>query len=423
MYRPNPTTTQAMILRLKNILALALILPLLILSSCKKDDEKKAEESTTPHTLIYYFTGTSLSLHFYNNIAAAEVAVRQGVLKDGRIVCFFQSSDRRKAEVIELVHNNGLCERKVLATYELPAIMDAERFTYNLKEVMALAPADSYGLVMAGHATGWIPINGVAQSSSAISGGKKYAHTINHEQMWKKQDSGVETRFFGEKYSSTAANAFDIPDLAKGLSDTGVYFDYILFDACLMANVEALYDLRNNARYIIASPCEIMAAGFPYTEVVPLLMKDGGRSHDLAGVCEAYYKYYENSKAPRSGSAALVDCAQLEALASAVKAVNTAKQKSYDISNIQTFEGQRDHVFFDLGDYIEQMCDDENALKAFRQQMDKTIRAKYSLPVFWSNLGSAGEYTIRTFSGLTTSAPSVLYRDDYAKTAWYKATN
>ena len=146
-------------------------IPLLIFSSCKPD-EKLPEDDVTPHTLIYYFTGTSLSLHFYNNISAAEVAVRKNVLQNSRIVCFFQSSDKRSAEVIELVYNNGACERKTLATYELPAIMDAERLTYNLKEIMALAPAESYGLVMAGHATGWVPINGVAQSSATISGGK-----------------------------------------------------------------------------------------------------------------------------------------------------------------------------------------------------------------------------------------------------------
>ena len=410
-------------LRLNQILLVLMAIPLLIFSSCKPD-EKQPEDDVTPHTLIYYFTGTSLSLHFYNNISAAEVAVRKNVLQNSRIVCFFQSSDKRSAEVIELVYNNGACERKTLATYELPAIMDAERLTYNLKEIMALAPAESYGLVMAGHATGWVPIDGVAQSSATISGGKPAKRPyISHEELWKKQDTGVETRFFGEKYSSTAANAFDIPDLAKAFSDTGVYFDYILFDACLMANVEALYDLRRAARYIIASPCEIMAAGFPYTDVVPLLMKDGGRSHDLAGVCLAYNKYYENSKSYRSGSVALVDCSQLDALATAVKKVNNAQQKSYDLDNIQSFEGHNDHIFFDLGDYIEQMCDDEQALKAFQQQMNRTIPTKYTLSVFWTNLGVAGEYPIKSFSGLTTSAPSILYRSDYENTAWHKATH
>lgn len=411
---------------LKNILTMAMLLVMLVVTSCKKDENAETIEKNpkTPHTLIYYFTGTSLSLHFLNNISAAEDAVRKGVKENSRIICFFQSNNRKSADVIELVEDNGLCERKVLATYELPSVMTAEQLAENIKNIVGLAPADSYGIVLAGHATGWVPINGVAQSgSTAASSKKRPKEYISHEELWKKQDSGVETRFFGEKYSDTAANAFDIPELAKGLAATNIYFDYILFDACLMANVEALYDLRKNARYIIASPCEIMAAGFPYEDVVPLLMKDGGRSHDLAGVCEAFNKYYDNHKSYRSGSVALVDCKQLDALAAAVKAVNNSTQKSYNIDDLQSFEGHEDHIFFDLGDYIEQMCDDAQALKAFREQMNRTIPTKYTLSVFWSNLGTAGEYPIRTFSGLTTSAPSVLYRDNYANTAWYKATH
>ena len=411
---------------LKNILTMAMLLVMLVVTSCKKDEntERIEKNPKTPHTLIYYFTGTSLSLHFLNNISAAEDAVRKGVKENSRIICFFQSNNRKSADVIELVEDNGLCERKVLATYDLPSVMTAEQLAENIKNIVGLAPAESYGIVLAGHATGWVPINGVAQSGSTAASSKKHPKEyISHEELWKKQDSGVETRFFGEKYSDTAANAFDIPELAKGLAATNIYFDYILFDACLMANVEALYDLRKNARYIIASPCEIMAAGFPYEDVVPLLMKDGGRSHDLAGVCEVFNKYYDNHKSYRSGSVALVDCKQLDALAAAVKAVNNSTQKSYNIDDLQSFEGHEDHIFFDLGDYIEQMCDDAQALKAFREQMNRTIPTKYTLSVFWSNLGTAGEYPIRTFSGLTTSAPSILYRDNYANTAWYKATH
>lgn len=409
---------------LKNIYTGILLMAMLFVSSCKSDEPTAQPESTTPHTLIYYFAGTSLSIHFFNNISAAETSIRKGEKKDGRVICFFQSGNKNKAEIIELIYNNGSCERKVLASYDIPTTMDAEQLTFYLNKIIKLAPAESYGIVMAGHGTGWVPINAEAQSSSAVAqhktGGQR---PLTHEELWKKQETGVETRFFGEKYTPTGSHAFDIPELAKGFAGTGIYFDYILFDACLMANVESVYDLRKNARYIIASPCEIMAAGFPYADIVPLLMKDGGRSHDLAGVCKVFNEHYKNHTSYRSGSVALVDCAQLDALAAKVKAINNGKTKSYNISQIQSFEGQKDHVFFDIGDYMNQMCDDEQALKAFEQQLKLTIPTKYTLSVFWSNYGIAGEYPIRTFSGLTTSAPSVLYQNDYKETAWYKATH
>lgn len=410
---------------LKYLMTVAVALPFLLLSSCRGGGEE-VEDNTTPHTIIFYFTGTKLTMPFYNNISAIEEAMRSDVKKKNRIICFFQGGDRQKSEVIELLYDNGLCKREVLATYEMPHIMSAEKMTFFLSEIIRVAPADSYGLVLGGHGTGWIPIDGTPESASAqISSHKKGVNqAIFHREFWKKADTGVETRFFGEEYNDGGLNGFDIPNLAKALAGTNTYFDYILFDACLMANVEALYDLRRNSRYIIASSCEIMEAGFPYTDIIPLLLKDNGRKHDLDGVCKAYYTYYSNGRGARSGSSSLIDCSQLEALAEAMKRVNNSTKKEFNLNDIQTFEGYTsNHVFFDLGDYVEQMCDDREALEAFNRQMKLTVPAKYTLSVFWSNLDKAGEYTITKHSGLTTSAPSKLYRGDYANTAWYKATN
>ena len=72
----------------------------------------------------------------------------------------------------------------------------------------------------------------------------------------------------------------DISELAAAIDGSGVRFDYLLFDACFMSSVEALYDLRRAADYIVASPCEVMAHGFPYDTVIPsLFADDGARSY------------------------------------------------------------------------------------------------------------------------------------------------
>ena len=46
----------------------------------------------------------------------------------------------------------------------------------------------------------------------------------------------------------------------------------IIFDACFMSSVEALYDLRSVAPYIVAAPAAVMSGGFPYSTMVPLLL-------------------------------------------------------------------------------------------------------------------------------------------------------
>ena len=67
--------------------------------------------------------------------------------------------------------------------------------------------------------------------------------------------------------------------------------DYLLFDACFMANIETLYDLRECTDYVIAAPCEIMGEGFPYERAMPWFFTDGGKTRDLTKVCEAFWNF------------------------------------------------------------------------------------------------------------------------------------
>lgn len=58
------------------------------------------------------------------------------------------------------------------------------------------------------------------------------------------------------------------------------------------------YDLRKITRHLIASPCEVMAYGYPYDLVMPYLFTDGGTGYDLDGVCRSFYEFYEQYEAP-----------------------------------------------------------------------------------------------------------------------------
>ncbi len=395
---------------------------LLLVPACEKTTPP---EKTTPHTLIFYFTGTQLSYYFYRNISAAKEAIRQNIKGNSRVVCFFQHTDKTKADLIELVYVEGSCEEQVLGSYDLPQQMDEEHLSYFFNEIIRSVPADSYGLVMAGHALAWIP----ADASPDPQAMRRAAGTTTAGQaaesgddFWRKSQSDIVTRHFGEKYSDTQSNQFDIETMSTALTSTGVKFDYILFDACFMANIEAVYDLRRNADYIIGSPCEILGDGFPYQNTLPCLLRNGGRSHDLPQACKTFHDQYA-SKYGYSGSVALIDCAQIDALAAIVKRINAGTTKDYDRGGIQTFEGQSRHVFYDLGDYVDKMCGDP-ALKAeFAAQMSRTVPCKYTLDSFWSNYGDkSGIYPVTAFSGLTTSAPSAVYRDSYFETSWHEAT-
>lgn len=399
-----------------NLLAVTLIAVIsLSFVGCNNEDDP-APTTAAEQTLIFYFAGTDLTFYFYKNISAIKDALREDIKGGSRVMLFFQQSEKNSAEIIELTYNNGLCEEKKMAKYDLPEYMDAEHLGYYLSEVMRLAPASTYSLIIGSHGLGWIPIGATPDGPAAT------LRSTPEDDFWK-QTGDITTRFIGE--ASNIQNAFNISTLSEALTLTGEQMEYILFDACFMANVESAYVLRNNAKYIVGSVCEIMGDGFPYTNIVPHLLKNYGTSYDLDLVCQEFHTYYLNSRG-YSGSISLIDCSELDALAEQMKRVNQGTTLDYALSDIQFYEGQSRHVFFDLGDYVNHFCGDE-ALKAdFKAQLDKTVVKRYTLNKFYSAYGSFGgtyKIDVDAYSGLNTSAPAEVYQHYYTQTDWYKATH
>ena len=380
-------------------------------------EPKPHEDKTPPQTIIFYMAGTHLGSYFRTNREAIKSALNQNIQGKSRVVIFYHNT-KSEAELKELYFQDGLCQEKVLATYTLPAQMTATDMGYIFSDIIGRTPSKSHSLIIGSHGLGWIPIGAEPQSSAAHLGMKK-ADVLTHEELWERKGDIV-TRYLGE--DSCPQNRFDVTDLAEALTSAGVKMEYILFDACFMANVESVYDLRNNAKYIVGSPCEIMGAGFPYANIMPELLKGDGVSYDLDAVCRIFNEDYAANPG-YSGTIALFDCAQMDGLAQAMKRVNNAEKREYKQSNIQTYEGLSPHVFFDLGDYVDKMCADEEVKRAFNEQLNRTVLSKYTLDTFLSMYGTSGKYRVNVFTGMNTSAPSPLYRSAYEQTAWYQATN
>lgn len=367
-------------------------------------------------TLIYYFMGTSLNRFFDYNIADAKTAIEGDILGQSRVLYLRQTS-RTEAVIGELRYDpaEGGCIEQQIDKVAIPESQaTADDVARNLRHIIEIAPARRYGLIVAGHSTGWVRKD--ADGSSATFGMRP------HDDMWTPAAGAETTRIFGENNVK-----MDIEELAEAIAGAGAKFDYILFDACFMSNIEALYDLRHAARYIIASPCEIMGRGFPYHRTLPHLMADKGRRSDLAAAAESYWLYYrdEYNGAARCGSVTLVDCAELEPLADAARTLLATASESYDAAALQTYEGQTPHTFYDFGEFCSVAATDQAALDRFEEQLSRCVIATYTLPTFYSALGSYGTYPIdeEVYSGITTSLPSERYRDAIKRTAWWKATH
>lgn len=381
-------------------------------------EPKPHEDKTPPQTIIFYMAGTHLGSYFRVNRDAVKSALNYNIQGRSRVVVFYHTG-KSDAELMEYYFQDGLCQEKVLATYTLPAQMTATEMGYIFSDIVGRTPSKSHSLIIGSHGLGWIPIGAEPESSAAYLGTKKKADVLTHEELWERKGD-IMTRYLGE--DSCPQNRFDVTDLAQALTSANVKMEYILFDACFMGNVESIYDLRNNAKYIIGSPCEIMGAGFPYAKIMPELLKSNGATYDLDAVCRQFNEDYAKNPG-YSGTVALIDCSQMDGLAQAMKRVNNANKKEYRPNDIQAYEGQSSHIFFDLGDYVDKMCADEVAKSAFNEQLNRAVVSKYTLDSFLSMYGTTGKYKINIFTGMNTSAPASVYRSAYEQTAWYKATH
>ena len=111
-------------------------------------------------------------------------------------------------------------------------------------------------------------------------------------------------------------------ELNQALADGGVYFDTLLIDACLMANIETAWNVRNYARWMVASeeavPGEGSAVSSWLQELVCHPTLDGkwlGRS--ICDTTEAKYINREDTYARQLLTWAVIDLTKIDRLAGA----------------------------------------------------------------------------------------------------------
>ena len=241
----------------------------------------------------------------------------------------------------------------------------------------------------------------------------------SHGTAWLPSDYQNKLKAFGQDGN----NWMEIDDLAKGLPDD--LFDFILFDACYMASVECTYELRNKAEYILASPTETMADGWPYEEMMPQLF---ATDLQLEKVGETFYNHYLNNTYPYA-TVSLTKTSELDNLKSVTHDILADKTES-DIYSLDPKKMQRleylyrsPGMLYDFNDYIKQLATAEQ-YDRFISCLDKAVVYKAHTPKsYYAAIGNA--LPIKSYCGLTIfvpqeSLPKMLewYKQ---RVGWYKA--
>jgi len=370
---------------------------------------------TASHTLLLYMFGRSLLPYYEKNIAGIERAVSSEIPGNGRILVCYQPEAYDKATLLEIFYDveKQQCVRERLKTYDEFQAEDTACVQRMLVDVYNEAPAESYGLALGCHGFGWVPA------------GTPLAKTYESMRpMPGALMTRTATRFLGD-----TGHQIEIAQLADAVAGLPYRFGYLIFDDCFMANIETLYDLRRSFDYIIASPCEVMAAGFPYDRTIPYLFSDS--APQLPRVCWEFWNFYQNDwdtigGNAQSGCISLTVTSELDALAAAVADVHVGPTRAYDADALQYYEGLPTHLFYDLDDYIRAICADDNRYARFKEQLNRAFPEECRLhtPSFYSAYnGRMNEIKSAAYSGVTTSEPSQRYSDLHKETAWYKVTH
>ncbi len=395
---------------------------LLFLFACEKKPIDVRYSEPASQTTLMYMTGTDLSTFFLNNISAASKAIANGALGDNRFL-IFKHSTPTTASLVEYKYKRGKCVSETLLIYNDITSLTEDAMVKVIAQAKGLAPAESYNLIISGHATAWVP----KDQSSSWTKVAPAEPSINWEMM---STSPIPTRYLGSKRDGY----FDVNELKNALEETQTHFNCIIFDECFMSSVEALYPLRNLCNYIIASPCEILGDGFPYETVLPKINAENGTNVDLQGICQEYYNFYSSYSSP-SGCIALTVTSEIDALAEITRRINSAySDDNVDIDALQAYERLNGNLFFDFEEYMLAKCQDPALSEEFTAQMAKTFPPECRLHTerFFANIGpaasSANNYeayytTINYYSGVTTSAPSSRLKFHWAETDWAVATD
>lgn len=202
-------------------------------------------------------------------------------------------------------------------------------------------------------------------------------------------------------------NKSDIWEMAEALENTGIHFDYMLFDACNMATAEVAYELRHTTDYILAAPTEIQIEGFPYRTVIQALSTitcEENIVEGLSNAFEAFETRYDgqncnHSEGCNGGTLSLIytpgleklrqACLHLESLAPQVLAQWQEMPAQYEL-NIQHY-GRKDNIgsyyyFYDVQDWADNLASTIDGVDGLEvtEALDGCVLLHYNTKHFWS---------------------------------------
>lgn len=392
---------------------IAFVLGILLLSACKKTEHTDQPE-TSHRTVVVYMSAENDLSNFATSDISEMIAGSVSLAEQDNLILFVdQASNTTKPYIARL--SNG---QMTIDTDYQPAedfySSDPEKFYEVLHWITQKYRADSYGLVLWGHADGWI----IESSAIGIDADSKLRRAYG-------RDTGDNSE------SAIQGMWMNIPDMAVALKALGIHWKFIFCDCCNMQGAEVAYELRNTADYLIASPAEIPGKGAPYTPIVPQMFEDDTLFYDH--IMDSYVSSVSN-QLPIS----TVKLSNMELLAAATKKVlatiNPSAEQDLSTDGIIYYFGAISkglNVLHDMQHYIRTYATEED-FQAWKQALDQTVVSKRSAKQ-WMTANHVNFYsftvTEEAYGGISMFVPQKVYDEKgqtwnstFCQMEWYVAT-
>lgn len=372
-----------------------LLLAAYVLSSCTKDKPTTSD----PVRVLLVYVGTN------NNLSGYEQAKLQG-LRDGwtgnkndRIIAYVDKGQGAPARLIEISNLAPDAQPREIATYGDENSASGDVFGRVITDVKVMFPnADSYGLLLFSHASGWLPEGALADPHK-----NDYSRTRS---LLARGDSEMGLMEF----------AAAIPD---------GFFDYIAFEMCFMAGIEVAYELRHKTPYILASSAEILHPGFaPIYAASTRELLAGNLSRFGKDIFE-HTQTYAADNPQRSATYSIIRTAVVDDLTAFVKQ-SCDPNRAVSVAEVQHFDRYAYRLFFDFEDYYSRLLETDEQRATLSRLIDNCIVWRAATTEFMNQGNTYNGFTINRHSGLTTYIPQPQFSGlnaEYSKLGWSKAIN
>lgn len=308
---------------------------------------------------------------------------------EGRLLIYKDASGA-VPQLLEIVEEKGINVQKVLQTYEEENSASKEVLARVIRDVQTLYPVSSYGMFLFSHASGWLP-EGRLGSPRSMSVDSRSILMDGRDEM-------------------------ELADFADAIPDHT--FDFIIFEACLMAGIEVAYELKDKTDYILASSAEIVSPGFTeiYEKSLHYLFEP---TANLPGFGKTVFNHINNLTGYEcSGTFSLIKTSAVAPLAAYVHG-----HCDYSLANeLDTYQrfgrSSFSHLFFDFGHYYSSLLNTSDEKDELTRLLSDCVIWKAATPAFMNDYGG---FPIREHSGLTTYIIQDRYpilNDAYAELSW-----